>query len=425
MQKLNLQHALTSDIYSFMRVYLFPVVANGLRRTSRSHESSPSFTIHDITSQLVAANPGLFITTDTPSLDAQLAKSDRTNRDSDIPRQTEALEENLNYYDRAWNWVKGIVGDADPPMLPYPHYTTTFLNQYVYNRSYDPSDSSSLTIAGDVIIEPNWNPLLPPSWDIWPNGSTIQYSFSDVDECVQMIFREAAVRITEATNGCLLFNEFSDTPASDTLSVVSSQSGCFASLGYKATGNIVNIGTGCKNVGTVMHLLGHVLGLAHEDQRPDARQYVVVNHGNIDTYGMSTSSSVDPMKSAKYQYIFEPLNGTRTIWEQQVMLLPYEYGSLMHNSRSVYAVDIAKDKTLTSIHGSSSYDDLFGNRGFMTERDARLLNEMYSCQRLPVKIPQRLFRKPIFPGLQYDDFQNCLSQDAADEKALDTQTLMQ
>jgi hypothetical protein len=161
-----------------------------------------------------------------------------------------------------------------------------------------------------------------------------------------------------------------------------------------------------------MHLLGHVLGMAHEDQRPDAEQYVAVIPENIDVYGMSSSSDIDPTTAAKYQFFFTPLNGTKTEWEKQIVSLPYEYGSLMHNSKNVYAVDIARALTITG-RSSNVFDDLMGNRGYLTERDGRLLNEMYSCSRVPLKVIEREFSRPIYPGLTFEMLNQCLISDSS------------
>ena len=117
-----------------------------------------------------------------------------------------------------------------------------------------------------------------------------------------------------------------------------------------------------------MHLLGHVLGMAHEEQRPDAGDYVSVMSTNIDVYGMSPSSSVDPTKTPKFQYVFTPLNGTGSAWEREVMRLPYEYGSLMHDSMFRYSFSLGNNATLKAVHQGVDYADLLGNRGYFTSR---------------------------------------------------------
>jgi hypothetical protein len=391
------------------------VGTSAIKLTGTGGDSSQ---LKEISNRLIGSNPGLFIAADEISPDVKLANEDRVVRDSEIPRQTGTSAEDLNYLDRLWNWIRGVTGTDKFSALPYPHYSSTYLNQYVYQRTYDPSDSILTNVAGDVLIDPTWNPDRPPRWDIWHDGTRIPFIFSEVDDCTEMIVQEAMIRFTEATNGCIKFEEAKNANLTDILHISSSEKGCFASLGFTNSTNLLNVGTGCKNVGTVMHLLGHVLGLAHEDQRADARKYVQLKIDNIDVFGMSASSEVDPVTSAKFPFVFALLNETRTAWESKILDLPYEYGSLMHNSRNIYAVDISVDRTLSSSNGSQ-FDDLMGNRAVLTERDARLLNEMYSCQRLPVPVANRFFKRPLYPGLTYDQINECLLQDVMDETKMD------
>ena len=366
--------------------------------------------LNDITSQLMEGNEGLFVRATETAPDADLASGDRIDRDSIIPRQTGVSSENRNYLDQVWNWMKGVAGVHEWALLHYPQHSTVYLNQYVYRRTADPSDSTSMSVAGDIVINPEWDKGVAPFWYIWPDGKAIPYVFVSADPCVKAIVREATLRYEEATNGCIRFSE-QTTKSDDAIQIITSLDGCFASLGFKKLGNVMNLSRGCKNVGTVMHLLGHTLGLAHEDQRPDARDFVKVNPDNIDVYGMSSSSEVDPVTTLKYKLVFEPLHGTRTKWEDEIKKVPYEYGSIMHNSKFVYGVDISKDKTLIGTKGPQ-FDDLFGNRGFVTETDARVLNEMYSCQRLPIKVADRMLKKALAPGNTYASLEACVAQDS-------------
>ena len=399
--------------YSMIYILLQLLTVSARVRVGKEiHKGFASMTLDELTNELMENNEDLF-SSDSPSSipsETELATTDRRDRDSEIPRAVGVGSSNSDYLGSLWNWVKGVAGYSVNTLLPYPLHSTNYLNQYVYGRAFDPSDSRDSNIAGDIIIKPQWGSDRPPTWKLWPSPSSVPYFFASNDTCIRATVTEALLRFEEATSSCVKFTEVTQAD-SNALVISSGVSGCFASLGYSEGNNVLTLGTGCINVGTVLHLLGHVLGMAHEDQRPNAREYVTVNTANIDVFGMSSSSNLDPTETSKYGYVFAPLSGTKTAWEKAIANQPYEFGSLMHNSRSIYSVDVATEFTLQGVKGPQ-FADLFGQRGWVTERDARILNEMYSCQRLPMKVVDRTFSRPLSPGITYDALNTCLVQDA-------------
>jgi hypothetical protein len=370
----------------------------------------------DLARELIASNEGLF---DSPppstSPDAALAAKDRRNRDSEIPVKLGVTIDDHDYLDKLWNWVKDIAGYSVDSFLPYPLHSSNYINQYVYERSFDPSDSREPNIVADIIIDPSWTTDKSPTWSIWANGSSIPIFFSTNDSCTVSVVREAMLRLAEATSSCIGFIEV-QSGGSNVLTVSSTGNDCYSSLGFSSGNNVINLGVGCVNVGTAMHLMGHALGMAHEDQRADSREYVAVNPSNIDVYGMSSSSNVDPTNTTKFHFVFEPLSGTKTAWESAILKQPYEYGSLWHNQRALYSVG-PTDLTLIGSKGPQ-FEDLLGQRGIITERDARIINEMYSCQRLPVQVADRVFSRPLTPGTSYDTLNTCLKRDVQNFKVV-------
>lgn len=338
--------------------------------------SMAKMTLEDISKTLISSNKHLFekdVNSSSTATDIELASSDRRDRYNVIPSITNTVDSDSNYLDAVWNWARGVSGNVAKSLLPFPLHTSTYLNGYVYvGRSTDPSDSYDPNIAGDVVMDSSLTSSL--SWDIWPNSASIDFYLDfPIDKqnggCVQTTLKEAAIRFEEATNGCIRFKEAKiKTPT--TLRVTANDAeGCFATLGHRSSGsdNVLNLGIGCRNVGTVMHLLGHVLGMAHEDQRPDAEKYIRVVPDSVDVLGMSASANVDPMNTTKYHWAFNSLNTTASRWGTIIQNHPYEYGSLMHNSRFAYSVDIGHEETLTGLT-SPQFDDLIGNRGYLTER---------------------------------------------------------
>jgi hypothetical protein len=367
----------------FQGIFHFVVSVNSINRPLRKVPpiSVSDMSLEDVTSTLLVGNEDLFSGSDTTDPVAALSHSDRIERHKDIPDMVRIGKPAEDYFTNLWKWIKDIAGLGPVPFLPYPLYTVDYLNGAVYKRVSDPSDSQDPTLAGDIIIQPDWSKMSVPSWNVWPQPGNITYVFESMGSmnqtCSRIAFHEALERIRESSGNCFGFTEIpspSNTTGQEKLNplrvIIDSSPRCFASLGYNSVqgGNILNVGAGCANVGTIMHLLGHVLGMAHEEQRPDAGDYVSVMNTNIDVYGMSPSSSVDPTKTPKFQYVFTPLNGTGSAWEREVTRLPYEYGSLMQNSMFRYSFSLGNNATLKAVHQGVDYADLLGNRGYFTSR---------------------------------------------------------
>jgi hypothetical protein len=52
---------------------------------------------------------------------------------------------------------------------------------------------------------------------------------------------------------------------------------CYSTLGYSPTHNRINLGKGCFYAGEVVHLILHALGLGHENNRADSKDYLTSN----------------------------------------------------------------------------------------------------------------------------------------------------
>ena len=56
---------------------------------------------------------------------------------------------------------------------------------------------------------------------------------------------------------------------------------CSSSVGRKGGRQTVHLGHGCKRLGTIMHEMMHVLGIIHEQSRPDRDKYLKINFKNL------------------------------------------------------------------------------------------------------------------------------------------------
>uniref|UniRef100_A0A914HYI6 Metalloendopeptidase n=1 Tax=Globodera rostochiensis TaxID=31243 RepID=A0A914HYI6_GLORO len=96
--------------------------------------------------------------------------------------------------------------------------------------------------------------------------------------------------------------------------------GCYSMIGRYGGRQGVSIGSGCERLGIVEHEIGHVLGLWHEQSRPDAWKYVQVE-----------KEFVLPSYMADFQL--------RDDDEILTLGLPYDYGSVMHYGSTAFSSD--------------------------------------------------------------------------------------
>merc|ERR1712212_529777 len=97
--------------------------------------------------------------------------------------------------------------------------------------------------------------------------------------------------------------------------------GCSSPVGYRrGRVNRISLARGCWRVGTVMHEIGHTIGLYHEQSRPDRDQYVRINWNNINhnkafNFNKQPSSNINSL-------------GTR-----------YDLQSMMHYGQTAFSVN--------------------------------------------------------------------------------------
>lgn len=105
------------------------------------------------------------------------------------------------------------------------------------------------------------------------------------------------------------------------VSFVNTRPGCSSTVGYQgATMHEVNIDSVCST-GNVIHELGHVMGLHHEQNRLDRANFVTINYANI-LPGYENNFNVDAVRYANY--------------------MDYDFGSIMHYSLTAFSVDDIK-----------------------------------------------------------------------------------
>jgi hypothetical protein len=215
-------------------------------------------------------------------------------------------------------------------------------------------------------------------WSVWPSN-VISYQFDpDVSTCVKSVFVVASSVVSD--NTCVVFNEVKiNAPVEEPNAIlrITNMPGCFASLGYSSSGNVMNIGAGCLNTGTAIHLLLHALGLFHEHQRPDRDTFVAVNAGFVDILRMGGST-----QSAKFEAVFGKADPTIiSPWINATMNRAYDHSSIMQNGPCHYSTaeefggdQCVMNPTLTAVNGTE-----IGNRATLSLGDAQTVGALYNC----------------------------------------------
>lgn len=292
--------------------------------------------------------------------------------------------------------------DVTPTSTPTPgttFYKITDQTLLTVYKGHDESDRDGVADYGDLIHD------FRQGWNLWPAGpmgpTEIMYVIDDtVGNCERSTLTVALSVISH--NSCIKFSQLSQSiylssgAAHPVIHITNRPSGCFASLGFRSgpSENLVNIGPGCVNVGTVTHLVLHALGLFHEHQRPDRDTFVKVVATNIDGNRVGGNKG-----TTKYDVVFGKSAPGQSLWVNATENKPYDYSSIMHNGPCHYSVSeefgggnagcslepslvanppsgLKSPSPATKYWGSPN--DM-GNRATLSPGDVALLSILYPC----------------------------------------------
>ncbi|CAG9538218.1 unnamed protein product [Cercopithifilaria johnstoni] len=180
----------------------------------------------------------------------------------------------------------------------------------------------------------------------------IKYRFDESLDILQISQILKALGIWQSKT-CITFEN--DQEASGDYLEFFGGDGCYSMIGRFGGRQGISIGKGCERIGTIVHELGHTLGLWHEQSRPDAEKYITV----VKDYIIPS-------------YISEFLKRSEN--EITTFDVPYDLGSIMHYGSTAFSVD-QKSKTLLT--RDPFYQMTIGQRDSLSFYDIKLINEAY------------------------------------------------
>lgn len=144
----------------------------------------------------------------------------------------------------------------------------------------------------------------------------------------------------------------------DFISIESSTSGCWSSVGRVGGKQIVNLQSpGCVNkIGTVIHELLHAIGFLHEQNREERDGFVSIKKNNI---------------RQGYEINFSKAKAG----EASGFGVGYDYGSVMHYSANAFSKN-----GKPTIEAKSSSGEKMGQRDGFSKKDIDKVNRMYKCK---------------------------------------------
>jgi len=221
------------------------------------------------------------------------------------------------------------------------------------------------TKNGIAALENHWGNAIIPY--------TIDAAFSDSERAV---IAQGIQHVEE--NSCLRF--VPRNGENDYVQIHPGDGGCYAVIPYRIGSGMREIGleqNGCVYMKVVVHEILHVVGVKHEQCRPDRDEHITIDWSNIQDGGPSQYYKDnwvgDPEPTNICKETLDYAN-CRSTFFTTACDLPYDYASIMHYGARSFAIDGSKD-VMTAKDTSVT---TLGNTE-LSELDKQKLQCLYQC----------------------------------------------
>ncbi|KAG1672680.1 Blastula protease 10 [Nymphon striatum] len=191
---------------------------------------------------------------------------------------------------------------------------------------------------------------------LWPEADipfvideNLKQTFQDsIRKAIRHWQENTCIKFIDETNN-LLFNS-----SDDHVLFTGSSKGCFSEIGRFGGRQRLNLGHGCSKVEVIIHEIGHVVGLIHEQSRSDRDNYVSILSQNI---------------QKSYRENFAKSAHSKDF--------PYDYLSIMHYDYNAFSRNIFQYNTLLSVDPNHQY--IMGTSKTLSFMDKKFVNMAYKC----------------------------------------------
>lgn len=217
-------------------------------------------------------------------------------------------------------------------------------------KAYTPLSEREKKDVADTGVYPKWDQRLVKDGSI----TVILPFVSNLDRYPAVFLKLAMRTWTERT--CIKF--IRKTDETDFIKFVKGER-CSSYIGRVGGGQEVTLGPSCTAAtGRILHELGHVLGLFHEQSRCDRDSFVEI-----------ITSNIQPGSRHNFQKMsLRPVYTTPD---------NYDYQSIMHYPKHAFSRDPTRLATIRTLQ--PAYQNIIGQRLFLTEFDVQKINKLYQC----------------------------------------------